>query len=241
MHRMRFAVLSGVVLAALGAGGSQASAALIRNPATRSFPDISANINGVVNYTYNASAGTGTFSVTNTPYLIAGGPTADQEFAVVPNTSDGVRKQLLTVSLDKSGNLVPGAGNIYELFGTVTAGGKTFSGLLLQGTPTAFGSLDLGAAAQGMSVFDTEIKVTGGALAPFFGTEAYLRITPELESTFAGKFDQNFSALKATSNTRAYSSPQPFPVPEPTTLLVVLLGGAGLVVHHHRRRLARRA
>jgi hypothetical protein len=238
MHRMRrLAVLSGLILTSMTALGHNASAALIRNPATRSFPDVSADINGTVNYTYNPSSGTGQFVVNNTPYLVAGGPTAASEFAVTP-MADGTRRQSLDITLDSQGNLVPGPNNTYELWGQIVANGQTISGLLLKGTPTSFGSLDLGAAAQGMSVFDLNMTVTGGALASFFGPDAYMRITPELDSTFQGRFDQNFSAIKATSNTRAYNSPQPFPVPEPTTLLVVLAGSAGLA-YRHRTRLRR--
>ncbi len=80
------------------------------------------------------------------------------------------------------------------------------------------------------------MDVTGGALAQFFGNEVYVRITPELESTFHGSFEENFSATKATSNTRSYNSPQPFPVPEPATLLVLLAGGIGGLIRHRRRR-----
>ena len=247
MHRLfRLAALSALVLAPLSAAAPRASAdaihtpgTLVRNPAERAFPDISANINGVVNYVYDPTTQTGNFHVTNTPYLIAGGPTSDQEFAVAPNASDGIRQQILNVTLDSKGNLVSGGVNTYSLYGTINAGGQTFSGLLLQGTPTSFGSLDLGPQAQGMSVFDLEMKVTGGELAKYFGADAYMRITPELDSTFQGHFDQNFSAIKATSNTRAYHSPQPFPIPEPTTTVVLLLGGAGLV-YRQRARLASR-
>jgi len=239
MHRMhRFAILSGLILTTMSTFGRPASADLIRNPAGRSYPDISANINGVVNYAYDSSTATGNFHVTNTPYLIAGGKTAATEYAVTPDT-DGSRRQVLNVALDSKGNILPGTGNTYELYGTVTAGTQTFSGLLLKGTPTAFGSLDLGSVASDSDIFDLEMNITGGALAPYFGSEAYMRITPELESTFTGRFDQNFSASKATSNTRAYHSPQPFPVPEPTTLLVVLAGGLGMA-YRHRRRLAAR-
>src|SRR5262249_12251372 len=134
MHRMRrLAVTLGLALLALAAVDRPASAALIRNPATRSYPDISANINGVVTYTYNSSTGTGNFNATNTPYLIAGGPTSADEFAVTPN-ADGIRRQSINLTLDSQGNL-SGSGNTYELYGTVSAGGQTFSGLLLKGTP----------------------------------------------------------------------------------------------------------
>jgi hypothetical protein len=236
MHRMRrLAVWAGLALGSLSAVNVTASAALIMPDAGRAYPDIAADINGTVNYTYNASTQTGNFQLTNTPYLIAGGNSAQSEFAINPN-SDGIRQQIVNLNLDKNGNLITGASNTYALYGTVTAGGQTFSGLLLQGTPTSFGSQDLGAIGiQGSDVFDMNIDITGGALASYFGASAYMRLTPELQSTFTGAFDTNFSATKATSNTRSYNSPHPFPIPEPTTLLVLVAGGAGLLVRRHRR------
>ena len=234
MHRMRrLAVGAALALGTLSFAATS-EAGLLKPDAARAYPDIAADINGVVSYTYNASTQTGNFHLTNTPYLIAGGPSASSEFGVVPN-GDGIRQQVLNVSLDKNGNLLAGPSNTYALYGTITADGQTFSGLLLQGTPTAFGSQDLGPVGiQGSDVFDFNIAVTGGALAGYFGSEAYMRLTPELNSTFVGKFDENFAASKATSNTRSYGSPHPFPIPEPTTLLFLVAGGAGLLF---RRRL----
>jgi hypothetical protein len=238
MHRMRrFIVLSALVLAATAGLSAHAKAGLINPNAGRAYPDIAADINGVVSYTYNASTQTGNFQLTNTPYLIAGGPTASQEFAINPNLN-GIRQQVVNLSLDSSGNLLPGPTNTYALYGTVQANGQTFSGLLLQGTPTAFGAQDLGPVGiQGSSFFDMNMNITGGALAPYFGSDAYMRIAPELQSTFTGRFDTDFSAAKATSNTRSYHSPHPFPIPEPTTLLVLVVGGVGFA-QRVRRRLA---
>ncbi|HEX8203085.1 MAG TPA: hypothetical protein VF590_21590, partial [Isosphaeraceae bacterium] len=144
MHRMRhYVVLTGLVWASTTLFAAQASAGLIRPSASRSFPDIAADINGTVRYTYDSSTQSGRFSVTNTPYLIAGGPEAGKEFAIQPN-DDGVRRQVLTVALDINGNIkADDPANNYELWGTVTAGGQTYSGLLLKGTPTLFGSQDL--------------------------------------------------------------------------------------------------
>jgi hypothetical protein len=239
MFRMRRLVaLAGLALlgsAAWGAGS--ASAALIKPNAGRAYPDIAADINGKVNYTYNSSTETGVFHVTNTPYLIAGGASSSAEFAVTVD-STGVRQQVINVALDKGGNLVTSDANSYALYGTIQADGQTYTGLLLQGTPTAFGFQDLdGVGIQGSDVFDLNLSVTGGALKDYFGTEAYIRVTPELLSTFRGRFDENFSAVKATSNTRSYVAPQPFPIPEPTTWL--LFAATGLGLYRHRRRLAR--
>ncbi len=242
MHRMRyFTALLTLSAGLLGLAGSPASAALLKPGATRSYPDIAADINGKVMFDYDEASNTGIFNVTNTPYLIAGGSTATSEFAVNPNT-DGVRTQVFNIKVDGAGNLVMDAGNTYELYGSITAGDQTFSGLLLKGTPKEFGSLDLdgvlGAGATsglGVDIFDANIDITGGSLARFFGDSAYLRITPELESTFSGSFSEDFTALKATSNTRAYGSPEPFPIPEPTAVAVLLAGGAGFLYRRRRR------
>jgi hypothetical protein len=248
-------VATGLVWASTLLSGTEASAGLIMNPAKRSFPDVAADINGTVNYTFDQAANQGTFSVTNTPYLIAVGPGTGSEFVIMP-TENGTRRQSLTLKTDSSGNLIQNSGT-YELWGTFTTPLETYTGLLLKGTPTKFGSQDLGspqtpdAVGGGFTmtpvggaglvsdsdIFDAEIAVTGGQLAEFFGPTAYMRITPELESTFTGKFDTNFTAVKATSNTRGLE-PKPIPIPEPTTIAVLLAGGVGLAVRHRRNRAA---
>lgn len=233
----RLAVLAGLAL--LGSavlGGGSASAALIKPNAGRAYPDIAADINGKVNYTYDSSTETGVFHVTNTPYLIAGGATSASEYPVTTN-ADGVRQQVINIALDKNGNIVASDVNSYALYGTIQADGKTYAGLLLQGTPTAFGFQDLdGVGIQGSDVFDLNLDITGGALASYFGSEAYIRVTPELLSTFRGRFDEDFTAVKATSNTRSYVTPQPFPIPEPTTWLIFAAGGLGGLYRRHRRK-----
>src|SRR5262249_14921306 len=157
-----------------------ACAELIRPKAVRAYPDIAADINGVQTYTYDPSTGTGTFQVTNTPYLLALDPTRAGELRIEPN-DDGTRRQVVSLMLDGHGHLVDDPENSYALSGTVVLDGMTFSGLLLEGKPTAFGARVLGAkpevspgsagrpeAAEGRAdrdVFDLSMKITGGALA----------------------------------------------------------------------------
>lgn len=235
MHPMRCFALAAGLLAC--AWATNADASLLRPNAGRSYPDIAADINGKINYTYDSGSQTGVFHVTNTPYLIAGGATPSLEFGVNPDNVTGVRSQELRVMLNSTGQFVADAGNKYELWGTVVADGITYSGLLLKGTPTAFGSQDLDpVGVQGADIFDVNLSITGGALASFFGTDGYMRIAPELLSTFTGRFDTNFTGEKATSNTRSYSSPVPFPVPEPGSIIVMGLGVLGLVAYQHKRR-----
>jgi hypothetical protein len=239
MHRMlRFAIPIALSLLYLVAATTQASASLLRPNAGRAYPDIAGDINGSVTYSFNPVTQTGLFSVRNTPYLLAGGSTADQEYLVQANSDTGIRSQELKLTLDPTGQLVASSDNMYELWGTIVADGQTFSGLLLKGTPTGFGFHDLDALGiSGADLFDVTIDINGGALASFFGSDAYMRIAPELTSTFHGRFDKDFSAVKATSNTRSYASPQPFPVPEPGSVAVLLLGVIGLAMR--RLRLAR--
>jgi hypothetical protein len=235
MHLMRdYALKAGLTVLFLATLALHADAGLIRPAADRAFPDISADINGVQSYVYDPATGTGKFQVTNTPYLIAGGPTLGTEYSILPNSADGVRRQVVSATLDSNGRLVVDSpSNKYELWGTIVANGQTYSGLLLTGTPTKFGSQDLGpVGVSGTDLYDFELKITGGSLKEFFGNDAYMRIQPELLSTFDGSFTRDFSAVKATSNTRGYNSPKPFPVPEPTTLVVLLTCGVGLAFRH---------
>ncbi len=251
MHRMRYFVITvGMVLGALGLGPRPASAELLRPNAERAYPDIAADINGYVDYNYDESTETGVFTLVNTPYLIAGGPNASSEFSVNP-TNNGIREQRLVLTLDKNGNIVEDGLNSYEMIGKIKANGKVYQDILLRGKATEFGFLDLDAllptpttsasasataTGLGVDIFDLELEITRGKLSEFFGDTAYLRITPELESTFAGVFDEDFSAQKATSNTRAYDGVEPFPIPEPTAIAVLVVGALGVFYRRHLRR-----
>jgi len=225
MHRMRTSLICSLI--AVSTAFASARADLIQPTLERSYPDIAADVNGVVQYTYNGSSGT--FTMRNTPFLLATGPDAAQEFTILP-TGEGIRRQSLSVALDSAGKFLDSNSNSYELYGTTTVDGQSFSGLLLQGKPINFGSKDNGA----FDMFDLEINLTGGALADAFGDNAYILIRPELQSSFTGDFATNFSSQKATSNTRGSYTPVP-PVPEPATWMILIGGGAGLAMFNRRR------
>ena len=237
MHRMRrYAVLMGLTLAIGAVPARRASADLIRPNAPRAYPDVAAiAINGNIHYAYDSATQTGEFQVANVPYQIAGGPTPADEFNVNPDAS-GVRAQVFKVALDANGHILANdPGNVYEMYGTITANGHTYSGLLLKGTPTNFGSLNVNQGGLHASFFDADLKITGGQLAANFGPDAYIRLMPELDNAFDGSFNKNFTVGKTSSNTRAYHAPYPFPIPEPATLALLLAGGLGLVVHRCRK------
>jgi hypothetical protein len=224
----------GLTLACALAFGVQAPAELIRPKAGRAYPDIAADINGVQTYTYNPATQTGTFQVTNTPYLLAHGPSNSGESQIQPN-DDGTRRQVVSLRLDRNGQLVDDPGNSYALYGTVVLGGRTFSGLLLEGKPTAFGAVTPASAVgqPGKDVFDLDMKITGGALADRFGPDLYMRIVPKAD-TFDGQFNRDFSGSAAKSNTRSYHAPSI--VPEPSTFIIVLVCGAGLLLWRRFRK-----
>jgi hypothetical protein len=248
MHRMRSLIATaGATLACLLSLGDRVSAELIRPRTVRAYPDIAADINGVQTYTYNPVTQTGMFQVTNTPYLLALDPSKAGELEIAPN-GDGTRRQVVSLILDRNGHLVDDPDNSYALYGTVVLGGQTFSGLLLEAKPTAFGARVLTSPTQadpaqdgvaeaevgpGKDVFDLNLKITGGALASRFGSELYMRVVPAAD-TFDGQFTRDFWGRAARSNTRTYRASKN--VPEPSTLLIVLACAAGLALWHRRRR-----
>lgn len=238
MYRMRSLVAQATLtLACAIALATQAPGELIRPKEGRAYPDIAADINGVQTYTYNPTTQTGTFEVTNTPYLLTLGPSSVGESQIQPN-NDGTRRQVVSLTLDREGRLIDGPENSYALYGTVVVGGQTFSGLLLKGKPTAFGARGPDAEAignPGKEVFDLNMKITGGALADRFGQDLYMRIIPKAD-TFEGQFNRDFSGSAAKSNTRGYQAPSQ--VSEPSSLVLLLACGAGLAFWHRRQRTA---
>ncbi len=238
MHRMhRLAVTLGLALVATTVFAPKASAALLHPTDTSQFPDLSSGyVSGTLHYIApTGTATSGLLTVSNTPYALALGTTAATQFDVT-----GTRSQSIVAQINSDGSLNNASQNSYDLFGTVTVNGQTYSGELLKGTPTAFGSLNTAAAGNGglagTSMFDMDVKITGGLLQSLFGTDTYIRLAAERWSTFNGNFAQDFSGGKVTSNIRGFNPPSPAPVPEPTTLVVLIAaGGAGLLVRHRRR------
>jgi hypothetical protein len=244
MHRMRRLIaMAGTALACALAIANQAPAELIRSRSVRCYPDIAADINGTQTYKYDPATQTGTFEVSNTPYLLSLSPSLTGESPIQP-TADGTRRQVVSLTLDRNGHLVDDPDNTYALYGTVVLGGQTFSGLLLEGKPTAFGARapedgtalrsegpSDPAAHAGKDVFDLSMKITGGVLAARFGRDLYMRIVPRAD-TFDGQFTRDFSGSAAQSNTRGDRPSRN--VPEPSTLVIVIACAAGLALWRRR-------
>jgi hypothetical protein len=239
MERMhRFVLALGLSLAAIVLTAPATRAALLHPTDTSLFPDASG---GYVSGTLSYNASTGAFAMQNTPYALALGTSAASQYDITA-TPSGQRSETLTVSLNPDGTVNPSGSNTFNLYGQVSINGNTYSGLLLSGTPTAMGSLNLAApptSVQGSSLFDFDIKVTGGMLKNAFGSEAYLRMLAERWSTFNGSFTQDFSAGKIETNIRGYWLAPPAPVPEPTTLVVLIAGGVGIFFRRRNITLAK--
>ena len=239
MHRMRRLVVSlGLSLVATVVLAPKASAALLHPADDASiFPDLSG---GYVSGTQHYTASTGQFWVENTPYALAFGQSGSQQYDIGA-TAGGVRRQTIIAQLDNTGKLDPSGTSLYEVDGSTTIGGKTYSGVLLQGTVTGIGSQDTSAIAKNTAMYDMNVKITGGLLAQSFGNDTYVRLTAERWSTFSGDFTHDFSGGKVASNIRGFFQSPPLPaqgppVPEPTTLVVLIAaGGAGLYFRHRRR------
>ena len=243
MHRMHRLGLKAALTALIYAGiATSAPAALLRPNDAREYPDITAFANGYQAYKYDPASKTGTFQLSNVPFLLTNGQDAGGSFIesnVTPTTDTAaLRTQSLTAVLDSGGNLVASPLNSYQMYGTVTVGDKTYTGLLLSGTPTAFGSQALKPLVGNEDLFDLSLKITGGSLASLYGPDAYIRVTSEANSNFDGVFTTDFSSEKVLTNTHTISSLVPSPVPEPTALVVLLACGAGLL-YRGRRRIAK--
>lgn len=238
MHRMRDTLdRAGLILllsAALGPAGA-AHADLLRPEAAQTFPDLAGDAGGAQNYAYNAATRTGTFVVTNAPSMLALGTGAAGEAAVDDPPGQG-RSETLQVKLDPAGNLVDDPANSFTVYGSVTIGGKNFSGLLLQGTPTGFGWSPASAGGAAVANFDLNVSLTGGLLKQQYGPDAYLRVASELDRQFHGDFTASFLGRNATTNVRARNAPRPSPVPESSAFAILLAcSGAGLLYHQRRR------
>jgi hypothetical protein len=242
MQRMRMAVspfgLACLLVSLAVLWHSQARGDLIRSNPARSFPGIAGDIVGLQTYRYDPDTQTGTFEVQNAPHLVTLGRSAKDMFRMLPEL-DGTLTQSLQMKLDRYGRLVQSPVNRYEIRGKVVIGDRTYEGLLLEATPTAFGAgVKRDPDESKSEVFDLDMTITGGELAEAFGTEAYLRITPQSGSTFNGEFTADFSSEKPMTSLQAKRTGLPATVPEPTVLLTLLTCGAGLLLYRLRRRFA---
>ena len=240
MQRMHRPLVAACALTLVVLSGS-ASADLLRPKDAREFPDLTAFANGYQTYSYDAGSKTGVFQLTNVPFLLTQAKNSDGSFneANVGKTDDGVLSQKVTAVLDANGKLVDSPLNTFQVYGKVVLDGQTYSGLLLQGTPTAFGSQTLKPMVDGEDLFDMKLQITGGAMADLYGKNAYMRVTAEANSTFNGVFTSAFSSEKVMTNTHSISSLLPQPAPEPATLYVLLACGAGLFYRGRKRISAR--
>ena len=241
MHRMHRPLVAAALVLSFGALVRPASADLLRPKDTREFPDLTAFANGYQTYSYDAGTRTGVFQLANVPFLLTSAKNTDGSFdqANVGATDDGVVAQKVTAVLDSTGKLVDSPLNTFQVYGKVVLDGQTYSGLLLQGTPTAFGAQTLKPTVDGEDLFDMKLQITGGAMADLYGKNAYMRVTAEANSTFDGVFTAAFSSEKVMTSTHSVSSLLPQPAPEPATLYVLLACGAGLF-YRGRRRIAAR-
>jgi hypothetical protein len=214
-------------------------AALLRPNDTREYPDITAFANGYQTYSYDPATQTGVFQVNNVPFLLTNGQNPDGSFnqSNVTPTSANIQSETITAVLDSNGNLVASPLNSFSIYGTVVIGDQTYTGLLLSGTPTAFGSQTLKPLVGNEDLFDLSLKITGGSMSSLYGPDAYVRVTSEANSTFNGVFTTDFSSEKVLTNTHTIASTLPTPAPEPTALVVLLACGAGLL-YRGRRRIA---
>lgn len=238
MHRMRCFFARAVLFSALVACFGRPAptrADLIRPDAAQSFPDLSGDIVGTQKFTYDPSSRTGTFQVDSAPSLLAVGAKPSAE-SYVYDPPGQPRTQSILLKLDAAGRLVSDAANSYSLYGSVTVDGKSYSGLLLKGTPDAFGYVPQTPGMGKMSVYDMHMTLSDGALKGIYGPDAYVRIIAELGSTFDGTFTRDFNGQKAMTNVRAYNATFAPAVPEPSTFaILVAFGGAGIF---YRRRQA---
>lgn len=241
MQRMHRSFVVGVFALSLAAFSPAASADLLRPKDTREFPDLTAFANGYQTYSYDSASRTGTFQLANVPFLLTQGKNTDGSFneTNIGKTDDGIQTQKITAVLDANGKLVDSPLNTFQVYGKVVLDGQTYSGLLLQGTPTAFGSQTLKPTVDGEDLFDMNLQITGGSMADLYGKNAYMRITAEANSTFNGVFTTAFASEKVLTNVHTVSSVLPQPAPEPATLYVLLACGAGLF-YRGRRRIAAR-
>ena len=235
----RLGLLSSLFL--LSGGTLPAHADLIRPAPGRSFPDIAGDIGGSQTYVYDPTTQTGTFALINAPHLISLGPSGKDLIPMQPDR-DGTLYQTLELKLDRRGQLIDSPLNRFEIRGTVIINDRVYEGLLLKGRPTAFGSADQARAAlKNPDVFGLNMQIEGGQLAGTFGSEAYLRIIPQANSTFRGEFTSDFAGEKPLTNLIAVDRRLPARLIGPASLILLFAGVTALLAWKIVRLLGRTA
>jgi hypothetical protein len=213
---------------------------LIRAAPGRTFPDIAGDIGGSQKYVYDPATQTGTFALVNAPHLISLGP-SDKDLIPLQPDRQGTLCQALQIKLDRSGRLIDSPLNKFEIRGTVIINDQIYEGVLLEGRPTAFEIAEQGRpAVKNLEVFGLNMRIDGGELASAFGSEAYLRIIPQANSTFRGEFTCDFSGEKPLTNLIAVDQQlSPVSALVSTSLLAIVAGAIGLVLWRLIRWVAR--
>lgn len=216
-----------------------AHADLIRAAPGRSFPDIAGDIGGSQTYVYDPTTQTGTFALINAPHLISLGPSGKDLIPMQPDR-DGTLYQTLNLKLDRSGRLIESPMNRFEIRGTVIINDRVYEGLLLKGRPTAFATaVQDWPAPRNPEVFGLNMQIEGGQLAGTFGSEAYLRIVPQANSTFRGEFTCDFSGGKPLTNLIAVDRRLSAGALGPVSLIALLAGGFAIAAWWAVRSIAR--
>lgn len=217
------------LLALLAALPLPARADLIRAAPGRAFPDIAGDIGGSQTYVYDPATQTGTFALINAPHLICLGPSGKDLIPLQPDR-DGTLHQTLELKLDRSGHLIDSPLNRFEIRGTVIINDRVYEGILLKGRPTAFGIAGQDhPAMKNPEVFGLNMMIEGGQLAGTFGSEAYLRIIPQANSTFRGEFTCDFSGEKPLTNLVAVDRRISAGAIGPASLFALLAGAVALL------------
>jgi len=216
--------------------GSPAAAELIRPEHTPNGPEITGSIAGTQTHTYDPAAQNGRFEASATPYLLTVGRNAGDEADILPD-EDGVRSQVVRLILDETGRLMDDPANAFIVRGTVTWRGQTYRGVLLRGTPTAFGA-DLGAS----NAFELNLSITGGAIAHLFGPDAYVRLRTAGMGVGEEGFARSFQTKVEESTLTSLHAPRQAPpaVAEPTAVAILLACGSWFFVRCSARHLAGR-
>jgi hypothetical protein len=241
MQRMRSVIArAGLVVSLFVVSGAwlPARGDVIRPKPGQTFPDIAGDIVGTQTYKFDPVTQTGTFDLINAPHLISLGP-SDNDLIPMQPEKDGTLIQSLKMKLDAAGNLIDSPANRFEIRGIVKIGEQLYEGLLLVGKPTAFGVVGQDASrATNPDVFDLNMEIIGGELKDRFGSRAYLRITPQANSTFHGQFTTDFSGEKPLTNLRALNR-LATSLPESAPSIAMLTCAAGLLAYGMRRHLVR--